>query len=412
MATLWHVGDVIELICEFDDCPTHLTTLRRISWSFHRAVENMWTLLLGRQNTEMGDEQLNSIAHRYVNGMVLLVAGVLTGPTILHASLHDTMIRALRAALTALRHTVTAIALPWQWMGADVAEVVRDIVGMPQLQSAKFLGREKLHTLSAQLGTPAQLEALLHRCPQLFDVPVDWKNPPALHCTARSGNVECALVLLLHGCDPHVKNLDGSTIAHIAAEHGHHAYLAAIIDAGYDVGLSFPNHNGETAVHRALKHPSTLRFLIDRGVSVDTMSTTATPAHWAAMAGMTESLRILIAAGANLESTTAQGLTVTMMASDHPACLDVLCDAGANLGAVGPDGRTVVHFAASAGQLESLRTLHRRGADMFAVSAKGETPERLAALGSFAECCKYFRSCPGGAIQPAATRGKHRRKLA
>jgi hypothetical protein len=51
MATLWHVGDLIELICEFDDSPTHLTTLRRVSWSFHRAVENVWTLLLGRQNS-------------------------------------------------------------------------------------------------------------------------------------------------------------------------------------------------------------------------------------------------------------------------------------------------------------------------------------------------------------------------
>jgi hypothetical protein len=65
MATLWHVGDVIELICEFDDSPTHLATLRRISWSFHRAVENVWTLLLGRQNSVIGDEQLDSIAHRY-----------------------------------------------------------------------------------------------------------------------------------------------------------------------------------------------------------------------------------------------------------------------------------------------------------------------------------------------------------
>jgi hypothetical protein len=65
MATQWHVGDVIEVICEFDDSPTHLTTLRRVSWSFLRAVENVWTLLLGRQNSVMGDEQLDSIAHRY-----------------------------------------------------------------------------------------------------------------------------------------------------------------------------------------------------------------------------------------------------------------------------------------------------------------------------------------------------------
>jgi hypothetical protein len=65
MATLWHVGDVIEVICEFDDSPTHLTTLRRVSWSFHRAVENVWTLLLGRQNSVIDYEHVDSIVHRY-----------------------------------------------------------------------------------------------------------------------------------------------------------------------------------------------------------------------------------------------------------------------------------------------------------------------------------------------------------
>jgi hypothetical protein len=93
MATLWHVGDVIEVICEFDDSPTHLTTLRRVSWSFHRAVENVWTLLLGRQNSVIAVEQVADIARRYV------------APSRLHSMGQDkAVVPALRAALTALQH--------------------------------------------------------------------------------------------------------------------------------------------------------------------------------------------------------------------------------------------------------------------------------------------------------------------
>jgi hypothetical protein len=86
MATLWHVGDVIELICEFDDSPTHLTTLRRVSWSFHRAVENVWTLLLGRQNSVIGYEQRHGIHRRFAAPLSPL--------------LEEDMLRYLRAALT------------------------------------------------------------------------------------------------------------------------------------------------------------------------------------------------------------------------------------------------------------------------------------------------------------------------
>jgi hypothetical protein len=176
MATLWHVGDVIELICEFDDSPTHLTTLRRVSWSFRRAVENVWTLLLGRQNVTIGDEQLNSIAHRYVV------------PSHLHSMGQDkvAVVRssqpALRAALIALQHTVTSVALPLHWAHESMSELVAQLADMPRLQSATFQGRESLVYLVAQLGTADQLEALLHRRHTW------WASHPAYtvsRCTAR-----------------------------------------------------------------------------------------------------------------------------------------------------------------------------------------------------------------------------------
>jgi ankyrin repeat protein len=371
MATLWHVGDLIELICEFDDSPIHLTTLRRVSWSFHRAVENVWTLLLGRQNCEIGDEHVQSIRRRYV------------------AQLHSTgqdeaaVVPALRAALTALQHTVTSVAWPWRWQEQSMSKLSAQLTDMPRLQSAKFQGRESLVYIIARLGTADRLEALLHRCPHLVGVSSSVYSF-ALHCTARSGNLGCALVLLRHGCDPNVRNsLTGRTIAHFACERGHHEYLVGIINAGYDVDLSATSRLFWTPAHATVLHPSTLQFLIDRGASVnDAALGKGTPATRAASAGATESLRILLAAGA----TVPPGLA----AWDHPACLDVLGDAGADLDAVNHLGDTAAHRAAREGQLESLRTLHKQGANMFALSRAEETPEQLATRSGFTECVEFL----------------------
>jgi ankyrin repeat protein len=192
-------------------------------------------------------------------------------------------------------------------------------------------------------------------------------------------------VLLQHGCDPNVRNsLSGRTIAHTACAHGHHEYLEGIINAGYDVDLSATSRLFRTPAHAAVLHPSTLQFLIDRGASVnDAAFRKGTLATRAASVGAAESLRILLAVGAN-----ARGLAVA--AYDHPACLNVLGDAGVDLNVVDHIGDTAAHRAAREGRLESLRTLHKHGANMFALSRAEETPEQLAARNGFTECVDFL----------------------
>jgi hypothetical protein len=364
MATLWHVGDVIELICEFDDSPTHLTTLRRVSWSFHRAVENVWTLLLGRQNFVIDYEHVDSIVHWYRHPLLRS---------------EEDIRRAVRAALTALRRTVTLFAWQWPWAEQSMSELGTMFIDMPQLQSAEFNGQEWLLDFTAQFGTAAQLEALVHRCPHLLTPNI---SSGALYCTARSGNLGCAIVLLQHGCDINTKDALGTMIAHIACKHGHHEYLERLINAGYDVDLNARANVYGLPTYAAVPFPSTLRFLIARGADIDVNFSSGTPATRAAADGAAESLRLVLAAGVRVPPAT--------VAWKHPACLDVLAVAGADLNVVNWVGETVVHCAAREGQLESLRMLHMHGANMFAVSNKGETPEQLAARGGFSECVEYL----------------------
>jgi ankyrin repeat protein len=378
MASLRHVGDVIEVICEFDDSPTHLTTLRRVSWSFHRAVANVWTLLLGRQNSKVDHEQLTAIYRKYArlpldrSGQEELVE-----------------LQATRAALTALRNTVTFVALSRHWAHHSISELVAQLTDMPRLQSVMFLGEESLLQLAAHVGIPAQLDALLDRCPHLLSMPHNI-NDPALHCTARSGNSGCALVLLRHGCDPNMKDGICRTIAHIACESGHHAYLERIINAGYDVELSGPVGVGETPAHAAVHRPSTLQFLVDRGANVDLVAAgLGTPAFIAASKGAAKSLRVLLAAGAHV-TNDVNNVPLVLAAYIHHTCLDVLGNAGVDLDVVDGAGETAAHRAARKGRLESLRTLHKHGANMFAVSNGGETPEQLAARNGCTECVEFL----------------------
>jgi hypothetical protein len=126
----------------------------------------------------------------------------------------------VRAALTALRHTLTSFAFPSQW------------------------------------STELELVAQLDRCPHLLSVTPN----PAMHRTARSGNLGSALVLLQH--DVNAKDENGAVTAHIACEHGHHEYLEGLIDAGYDVDLSTCCYRYGLPACAAVYHPSTLQFLI------------------------------------------------------------------------------------------------------------------------------------------------------
>jgi hypothetical protein len=87
-------------------------------------------------------------------------------------------------------------------------------------------------------------------------------------------------------------------------------------------------------------------------------------------------LRLLIAAGADLEVVNGSGLTAIIIAADRMAHgrVGLLADAGANVEAVSSDLQTALHWAARLGSVKCVRTLLSCGAELNAVNAKGLTP--------------------------------------
>lgn len=65
-------------------------------------------------------------------------------------------------------------------------------------------------------------------------------------------------------------------------------------------------------------------------------------------------------------------------------------------------GWTAAHFAAEAGKLRVLRTLHSLHAAMDAADLFGDTPRRLAEIYGHQECSKFLEKCVV-VVGPAAT---------
>ena len=127
-----------------------------------------------------------------------------------------------------------------------------------------------------------------------------------------------------------------------------------------------------------------VRDLIADGADVDAARGDGmTGLHWAARHGSTEIVRLLLAAGADRETTTRLGdhtpLHVASRAG-QASVVTTLLDAGADVDALTATGATPLHFASSAGNADTVTTLLDHGAVRDAREPVwGQTPLMFAA---------------------------------
>ncbi|WP_312847683.1 ankyrin repeat domain-containing protein, partial [Streptomyces sp. WAC08241] len=154
-----------------------------------------------------------------------------------------------------------------------------------------------------------------------------------------------------------------------AAEDGEAAVVARSPSAG--VGADAPNTARRTALDLAARegHAETVRLLLAAGADPQQQTgeyAESTPLCQAAVHGHTEVVRVLLDAGA---PTCAQGrmghvplvLAATSGDQGHPQTVDLLLDHGTDIDAVMKD-RTSLEWAALFGQVQMVRHLLTRGA--------------------------------------------------
>ena len=262
------------------------------------------------------------------------------------------------------------------------------------------LGYTPLHE-AAEFGTPTAVRALLQagadphaRVRKLgpsFDSRGD-RTP--LHHAASNPNPDVAALLLEAGAHVDAPGRSGGTPLHTAARNANPEVAKLLLEAGANVNARM--FNGFTPLHLAAGNPNpeVPALLLEAGADPNArreisdwshwrLSGNLTPLYWAAP----DNVATLVAAGADvdgrgtlvrIESVSSPAihlspLYLAVYKYGHPAVIEALARAGADLELADDDGRTGLHRAAMWSP-HLFPLLLRLGADPEARDVLGKTP--------------------------------------
>jgi len=206
----------------------------------------------------------------------------------------------------------------------------------------------------------------------------DTKENTLLHVAAANGHGEVANLLLQAGASVNVHNNDNKTPVDLARQHGHES-LAQRLERVPE--LLEAADAGDVAQ---------VETLLAAGVYVNAPDDYGTtPLHYAAQDGYADVVKLLIEAGASLDTRAEDGSTALLLAMGNergdlePAKL--LLQAGADPNIPNRYGRTPLFWVVTNGQAELVRLLLQAGADVHATTDAGNPPVQIAAFAGLPE---------------------------
>ena len=207
-------------------------------------------------------------------------------------------------------------------------------------------------------------------------------NHTALHYASKNNKEEIAKALIDGGADLNVRDKEGNTPLNVITFQNSRI-AKALIDAGADVNIG--NNDGLTPLHRIMWSPEIIQALVDAGANVDVKDKHGdTPLYKAATRGCSETVQVLIDAGADISRAlnSARGEITKRLLS---------IKAGEDVNKKDEKGWTVLHYAARDGSLIITNGMIKAGADVNILCETSDgpmTPLMLAAYNKHSEIIK------------------------
>jgi len=200
----------------------------------------------------------------------------------------------------------------------------------------------------------------------------------ALHWAVRADDMEAVDLLLRAGANVHAANRAGATPLFLAAVNGNPGMIEKLLKAGADANAPILAH-GETALMMASRSGNleAVKALLNHGAQVNTKESLrgTTAIMWASEQGHAPVIRYLAEHGADVR---AQSSVLTPPQRRGLAFAPPNAPPGPAKG-----GLTPLHFAARQGSAESVRVLIAAGADVNQTSADGSSPLLVAVQNGF-----------------------------
>ena len=212
---------------------------------------------------------------------------------------------------------------------------------------------------------------------------------PVLHSAAISGDLAVVQYLVEQGADVTATDNDGYTVLDVAEGRDHTDIVAYLEEVLSDTTETEATVTDTTDQVVSLSSAEARAELDRRGISYRT---------WAfldsAAAGNWEVVRLFVQAGMSVDTADRHGLTVLHRAASRGdlEVVKFLVGLGASIGATDEDDLyfTALHYAAEGGHLEVVQYLVGQGADVMAETDFGQTALHEAAYEGHLEVVEYL----------------------
>ncbi|XP_012865826.1 PREDICTED: ankyrin repeat and SOCS box protein 14 [Dipodomys ordii] len=256
---------------------------------------------------------------------------------------------------------------------------------------ADGIGWIPLHKAAVQLNKNILEMTLRASKPSMWEQTTHNGETP-LFLAVSNCLLENASFLLLNGCNPNAKNVEGNSPLLTAVLRDSYDMAALLISRGADVNLRCANER--TALHEAAKlgRQDMVKLMLLSGAQPDPQSSYGfTPLALAAQGGHTEIMELLLQKGANahVQASDASSILLEAARGGNPDSVTLLLEYGADANIPKNSGHLPIHVAADRGHLLALKMLVPV-TDIAAIKQSGISPVHCAAAGAHSQCLELL----------------------